>query len=266
MPARDFVGTTTEELAERTAVARQRFEALIRAVGPEVAVGDWTSREVLVHVVNVLNRYNEFAPDRLAAVPRGVDEINRRELEALADRPVAALLDELGTESEAFDARWGPAQGIPLDAPFPFHGGATIDFQSGLTNLLGEYVIHGLDVARAAGRDWPIDERDGALLCGFATQILPAYVRATNPHTISLRFDLDGVAPWLLAVDGNAAAVRAPRADDRPDVVMAGDPVAAALVVYGRIGEADLDAAGLAVVGGGRPDAVSLMFNLFEEP
>ncbi|MCU0268413.1 MAG: hypothetical protein MUF83_07170 [Acidimicrobiales bacterium] len=266
MPAQDFVATSAEELAGRTAGARQRFAALLRSVGPDLVVGGWASRDVLVHVVNVVNRYNEFAPERLADAPRGVDEINRRELEAFDDRPIEALLDVLDAEMEAFDGRWGPTQGLPLDAPLPFHGGATIDVQSGLTNLLAEYLVHGFDVARAAGRDWVIDERDGALLCGFATQILPSYLRATNTHTVSLCFELDGVEPWLLAADGPRVDLRPPNAADEPDVVVAGSPVAAALVFYGRATAPQLEDLDLRAVDGARPELLALVFDLFERP
>ncbi|MCU0269395.1 MAG: hypothetical protein MUF83_12205 [Acidimicrobiales bacterium] len=142
----------------------------------------------------------------------------------------------------------------------------TVDVRSGLTNLLAEYLVHGLDVARGAGRGWVVDGRDGALLCGFATQILPAYVRATNPHVVSLCFELDGVAPWLLAVDGLRVDLRPPNSDDEPDVVVAGSPVATASVLDGRTTATPLEDLGLRVAGGTRPELLPLVFDLFEEP
>jgi hypothetical protein len=165
-----------------------------------------------------------------------------------------------------FRDRWGATSGIPLDMQLPFHGGATIDLQSGLTNLLGEYLVHGLDVARAAGRDWSVAPRDGALLVAFGTQILPAYVRGSNPNAVTIRFDLDGVAPLVFALDGPALVVRASRPDDDPDVVLAGSATGAALLFYARASTDELDAIGLRVAGGRRPELVSLMSELFEEP
>lgn len=266
MAAGEYVTTSAAELAERIDAAAHRFAGLASEVGPDRVVGTWTSAEVVAHLVTVVNRYNEFDPSRLAAAPRGVDEINRRELEALTAAPMGSLLSELDAGMEQFRDRWGPAQGIALDAPFPFHGGATIDFQSGMTNLVGEFLVHGWDVAHAVGREWAIDERDGALLFAFGTQILPAYLRPSNPWTLGLRFDLDGVAPLVFDVAGPTLVVRAPRPDDDPDVVFAGPAAAAVLWFYARVPVDEPDATALQVVGGRRPELVSVITELFEEP
>ena len=160
MAAGEYVTTSTEELAERIDVAARRFADLAGEVGPDRVVGTWTSGEVVAHLVNVVNRYNEFNRSRLASAPRGVDEVNRRELEAFTDAPMESLLSELDRGMEQFRERWGPARGITLDTPFPFHGGATIDFQSGMTNLVGEFLVHGWDVAPRRGSGGSIDEHE----------------------------------------------------------------------------------------------------------
>lgn len=266
MPAEEYVSTTTDELAQRIEVAYERFVALARGVGADLRVGEWTSGEVVGHLVTVVNRYNDFDTARLAEAPRGVDEVNRRELSALGAVPMPTLLADLAAEMARFRPRWGAASDLPLDTPLPFHGGSTIDAQSALTNLMGEYLIHGLDIARAAGRGWPIDPRDGALLLAFGTQLLPAYVRPGNTRSALIEFDLDGVAPLVFDVAGPTLAVRAPRPDDEPHVVVTGDPTGVALLFYARASADELDAIGLRVVGGRRPELVSLMSEVFEEP
>lgn len=262
-----LITTTASELAERTDLAYEQFVALLADTTATLAVdGSWSAVEVAGHLLNVVNRYVEFAPGRLADDPRGVDVINEHELATLAGRAMADVLDDLADEMGRFRATWGPHTGLPLDLDFPFHGGGTIDLQAGLTNLMGEYLVHGLDVARAARVDWPIDDRDGALLIAFGAKILPAYVRATNTERLHLRLDLEGLDPWVLDVDGADATSRTPEPDDDPDVCLRGPATPMALLLYGRL---DLDGAlahGLEVCGGTRPERAALLPDLFEKP
>lgn len=262
-----IVTTTPTELAERTDLAYERFVTLLADTPGTLAVdGSWTAVEVAGHLLNVVNRYVDFSPDRLADAPRGVDVINEDELATLAGRPMSEVLADLATEMGRFRANWGPQTGLPLDLEIPFHGGGKIDLQSGLTNLMGEYLVHGLDVARAAGVDWPIDDRDGALLAAFTARLLPAYVRATNTERLHVRLDLDGLHPWVLEVEGPAATSRTPQVDDKPDVCLCGPATPVALLLYGRL---DLDGAlahGVEVCGGSHPERATLVPELFEEP
>lgn len=262
-----LVTTTPTELAERTDLAYERFAALLAATPDTLGVdGAWTAVQVAGHLLNVVNRYVDFSPDRLADAPRGVDVINEDELTTLAGRPMSEVLADLATEMGRFRANWGPQTGLPLDLELPFHGGGTIDLQAGLTNLMGEYLVHGLDVARAAGVDWPIDDRDGALLAAFAARLLPRYVRATNTEGLHVRLDLDGLHPWVLEVEGPAAMSRTPQADDQPDVCLRGPATPVALLFYRRL---DLDEAlthGVEVCGGSHPERAALLTDLFEAP
>jgi hypothetical protein len=258
MRSSDFVATSTEELHDRIDAAHHRFVALVGSVAEPGAVDAeaWSTHDVVAHVVNVVNRYNEFDPSRLAPDPRGVDVVNARELALLADRPTVDLIGDLADEMQTFRDKWGPKAGISLDTPLPFHGGASIDFQSGLTNLLGELLMHGLDVARTSNVPWEIDDRDGALLCAFGTQILPYYVRSTNEHDLVVQFELDGVSPWTLDVRGAHADVRPRQHDERSDIVVRGPALPVALLFYARA----------TVAGGEHPERLARLGELFEAP
>ncbi len=267
MSASDYVTTTAEELGGRIDAAHRRFATLARAVPGDQPIGDaWTSRGVVGHVINVVNRYTAFDPSRLADTARGVDAINQREMEALADRSVEELLAMLDEEMQRFQEQWGPQVGLPLDLPIPFHGGATIDLQSGLTNLIGEFSVHGLDVAVASDVPWSIEDRDAELLCAFATQILPAYVRPANAERAVLHFDIPGVAPWALEVDGPSGTSRHPQPGETPDLVLAGPAESIALLFYQRVDMAEALARGVRVAGGARPELAQSFTSLFEEP
>ncbi len=267
MPASDFVKTTYPELEARIDAAYDRFTDLVGRVAQDQPVGPtWTARDVVAHVLCVVNRYTAFEPGRLAETPRGVDAINQRELEEHVGRSTTELLEVLADEMARFRGQWGAGSGLPLDLALPFHGSTTIDLQSGLTNLIGEYLLHGRDVAEASTVPWAIDDRDGALLCGFATQLLPSYVRAANDVRLSLRFDLDGVAPWVLDVDGPTATSRPADTADEPDVQLCGPATPAALLFYSRLDLGEAHRLGLRVVGGAHPDDADRITELFEAP
>jgi uncharacterized protein (TIGR03083 family) len=266
MSTNDFLTTTSAHVHERIDEAHRRFAGLVADVDPDLAVGGWTVAQVAGHLVNVTNRYNDFAPSRLASDPRGVDVINDQELEPLVGADVADLLARLDEELERFRSAWGPGAGLPLDMPIPFHGGGKIDVQSALTNMMGELLIHGFDVAAAADRPWPIDEGDGALLVAFASQILPAYVRASNEEHLVLHIEVPGVEPWALEVDGRSATSRPPSGDDRPAVRLEGSAAAMALVFYGRIDAEEASQRGLRATAGWSSAGAALIPALFEAP
>lgn len=267
MAASEFVTTDHQELAQRIDAAHHRAADLLGRVDEAMPIGDeWAARDVLAHLVCVVNRYNEFDPNRLAATPRGVDGVNRRELGELHGCALVELLDRLDAEMAAFHDRWGPAEGLPLSTELPFHGGGTIDLQSGQANLLGEFLVHGLDVSRCAGSDWDIAPRDGTLLCGLATQLLPSYVRADHCATLSVRFDLDGMEPWVLDVRGPVATSRRPDDAASFDVHLRGPATPVALMFYGRQDLAEAVDHGLVVSGGRRPELAGRIAEVFERP
>jgi uncharacterized protein (TIGR03083 family) len=259
----DIIDATVDELHARIALAHDRFARALAAAPADLQVGRWTAADVGAHVVTVINRYTAFRPDRLANSPRGVDEINDRELEALRGQPPDALIATLADEMQRFHQQWGTDLVFPLDMPIPFHAG-TIDVQAGLTNALGELLIHGRDLAIASGGEWPIEDRDAALLCGLGALILPAYVRATNRATLDVGVQVDGVTPWRLVIDGpNAESVLD---DDGPaDFVLEGRAEGLALLAYGRADWRAAQDLGLRA-SGPIPELADALTRLFEEP
>lgn len=77
------------------------------------------------------------------------------------------------------------------DREFPFHGGVVTTMTPALRILLGEYVIHGYDVARAVGQPWTIPDDEAFLL--VPGQLMGAWVRPdAAEETYELRL---GAAP-----------------------------------------------------------------------
>jgi hypothetical protein len=236
----EFVTTTGEELLARIAVAHARFADAAAAAPPDLAVdGAWGVRDVVAHLVNVIDRYVAYRPERISSTARGVDDINARELDELAGVGTVELLDQLTAQLDVLALRWGV---VPLDQQVPFHGGTTIDVQAVLTNAMGEFLVHGLDIANARGKEWLIDDRDGDLLLGFGTQILPCYVKPTNVGSVCARIEVAGCPPWLMAVDGATCASHLANVDDAFDVVLGGRASDIVLAFYGRVVPDEADA------------------------
>jgi hypothetical protein len=258
MPTSDIVTTTAVELADRIGAAHRDFEALVESVDNGVVANGWSARDTAAHLLTVINRYNEFSPDRLAADPRGVDSINAVEMAAWASASTGECLDQLRCEIATFDQRWGAASGIPLDFPFPFHGGATIDYQAAMTNALAEFVMHGYDLATAAGVPWPVHARDAELFCGFGSQILPAYVRAGFAGTAAIEVRVSGMLPWVLHVDGPVRRSALLHANDAPTMTVEADPATFILAAYGRLDATAAASRGMRI-GGSTPIAFDLL-------
>jgi uncharacterized protein (TIGR03083 family) len=88
---------------------------------------------------------------------------------------------------------------LPAIHPVPFFGGVTIELAAQSAILLGEFVIHGLDVARSIGHPWPIDPARARLIVAAVTALLPRYVDRANAGgltaTYQVRFDRGAAMP-----------------------------------------------------------------------
>lgn len=217
---------------DREQAAYERTVQLFRAVSPDIAVSDgtWTSRDVLAHLVNVARRYTSMP--RLADTPRGVDAINAEELAELADTSVEELLGHYGDAFARYREVWvamGP------EHEWPFHGGGRMPTARLRTNWLGEMLLHGYDVAAAAGVDWPVDDADASDLLAFLREIVPVYGRSGEP--VSVTWAPDGALPWTLAVTPDGA--RAEDAGGPSDAVVGGSAWTTVLVLYQRLTPAE---------------------------
>jgi hypothetical protein len=72
--------------------------------------------------------------------------------------PVPELADEIQEQLPEVQTYF---DSVDLDRPaFPFHRYAVVTGFTSQTNLLGELVLHGEDIARAVKAPWKLDERD----------------------------------------------------------------------------------------------------------
>ena len=116
--------------------------------------------------------------------------------------------------------------------------------------------MHGHDVARAAGRRWPIEARDALLVLNANLQVAAGVVSAaaTREMTATFEFRVKGGRPHTLVIDrGAASMVESAQVAGRPDVIVAGPPAPFLLNLYGRLSAPRAALRGVGIRGGRRP-------------
>lgn len=253
--------TAAEVVAQLRSSAR-RFARLIGQVTDAGATSrhlpDWTAREIVGHVTVLPAYYLEIARGTALLI----DDATRmaaRNLENLA-RVDGLTLDQCAERIvSGIDAFCDVVEADPA---------ATVDFQAGSRPTLvqvaaiavGEYEVHGLDLAAAMGARWAIG-KPAAAMCVSAA--LPAAgAQWTDPaasagHSGSYRIKLRGGLGFirLAFVDGRPSIHGSPdpAADERASTLISADPVALLLVFYRRRSQWAAIATGQMLSYGSRP-------------
>ncbi len=239
-------GTTHDTIpaAAALAAAAERTAQLMREVtNPAAPVPglSWTAAELAAHMVADLRTYTGVvagqgpvaAPGTASAAELGTAE-NRRQLDEYPERNLDRLAAELTRAMPAFIAAAGTApSGAQVGSPI----GVAMTPATVAAIVLGEQLIHGLDLARAAGRPWPIAAADARLVIPGAVQMLPPYLHREQARGLQARYELrfGGDLRYSLVIDDGTATVGP--ATGRADCVITADPVAFLLVGYGRISQ-----------------------------
>src|ERR1700759_1825633 len=230
--------------ALRGAVARSAD--LWRAVGRPDAPAPgltWTAAETAAHVVGDLRDYTKALTrhangymthaNRLTGSPSALSaEVNARHLEEVPERNLHRLADMLEVSADAY---LNAAATADTTAEIATPNGLVIGPATMAALLLGEQLIHGLDIARTARVPWPIAKADALLVFPGALTVMPQYLRPGRTAGVHISFELRmrGGPSYRMAVDNGTAVITA--AGERADCVITADPVAFLLLGYGRI-------------------------------
>ena len=193
----------------------------------------WTLGETSLHVAGGPARYADFARGRALPEP-AID---------LGQSPGSAWTTTRSEHPACWPGGWRPAPAAYLAEtaelaathPVPFFGGLTIELAAQSAILLGEFVVHGDDVARSIGRPWPIEAAHARLIIAGVTAVLPRYVDRERSAGLSATYQvhLRGGPSFQVRFDRGTATVGPPdpgAADCRLTV----DPVTFLLVAYWR--------------------------------
>lgn len=224
-----------------------RTTALLRRVDDAAAPVPgltWTVAETAAHMAGelrdyalALNRHTAGymthanrpteTPSRMSAV------VNARQLTEVPERDASRLAVVLEEASSAYLAAVAAAD---ESAAIPTANGLVLSPSTMTSLLLGEQVVHGLDIARAARTPWDIDPCDALLIIPGVLSVAPEYLRPSAAAArVSFELRICGANHYRMAVDRGTAVVTA--AGAKPDCVITADPVAFLLLGYGRISQ-----------------------------
>jgi uncharacterized protein (TIGR03083 family) len=230
---------TTERLAPALRASSHRVIDLVGSTS-DVAVTvpatpRWTVLQTLAHLVTVTPRFaaGPEGAGTWADEPPDLAGINDRELSALGELAVADLQVRLHDAVEDVIRRVGR---FGNEAPtYRYHGGAIVEADRALGILLGEFLIHGADIAAAVRRPFPVPEDEAALAIDGVVRIASGWVDpiAARGHTATYEIRIRGGGTYVLAFRDGALEVRdgsAARADCR----ISANPAAFLPVLYRR--------------------------------
>lgn len=244
--------------------AARRTSTLLRTVAdPSTPVPlAWTVAETAAHLVEAARGYTGFitgerdghadmalAPDAASPGERGAI-MNARLLENVSDTNLSRLADEVIGEVDRLIASF---ERRTPEEPIPTWIGVPMTVPTIAAALLGEQIIHGLDIARAVGVPWPISQEDALLVLAGAMAAARSYVdrhRAAGLH-IDYELRFRGGPRYRFSIDDGTAAIGPP--GGKVDCWISADPVAFLLVTYGRTGPWGPTMRGRIIAGGRKP-------------
>ncbi|HZQ30989.1 MAG TPA: hypothetical protein VFB19_04575 [Mycobacterium sp.] len=241
-PADDTRRAHADALVAFRAAVERSAELWRRTPAPNAPVPGltWSAAQTAAHMVGDLTEYTEgLEGHSVAAVGSGSPSkrsaaANARHLEMVGERDMRRLADTLEEQAVRY-----------IDAASNVDEGTSIHTANGLVLtppimtclLLGEQLVHGLDIARAGRARWCISRADALLVIPGVLTVAPQYVHPTRSANESVSFELRirGGGRYRLAVHHGTAEITA--AGEKADCVISADPVAFLLVGYGRIAQ-----------------------------
>lgn len=255
-----------------------RVTTLLRSVQDTTApaVGDWNLGDVAMHLSQAwvivpalarrdLSRVYEVLPNRAGVAGESVisdvwdlGAMTMEGVQADPERDPRVLADRIEERAEEF---FRECEGRAAGEQHPWLvEGTTVGLATLTCHLLNETMMHGADVARAAGRSWPVDPHRAALvILGFLlptmAQLGPrALVDQARAAGVRATYDvrLRGGGSAYFVFDDGAVRIEEP-SGRRVDCHILADPAALLYVMWGRQNQWKAIAKGQLLAWGRRP-------------
>jgi len=255
-----------------------RLTTMLRTIpaSTSTVLGEWNPTEVAMHLSQAwtvvpgmarrdLSRALEVLPG-MAATASGsliahigeLADMTKLGVGSDPERDLGVLADRIDERAAEFFAA---SSGAPPDEQVAWLvEGSTVSRRTLTCHLLNETIVHGYDIARAAGVPWTIERSHAAMvLAGFIIPVL----QSLDPHAmvdqakaagLQVTYDvrLRGGARFYFVFDDGALQI-VPPAGRRVDCRLSVDPVAMLLVGWGRRSQWPAIAKGQIVAWGRRP-------------
>ncbi len=256
----------------------RRVTTLMRSItDPGVpAVGQWNIAEVAMHLSQNwmlvpgmarqdLSRYKavvpgivEVAGDSMISDMRDNADMNDRALKSDAERGLVVLADRIEERAQEYFAE---CAGHSPDEQRPWTvEGTTLPLSALTCNLLNETIMHGYDIAKAAGRKWRINPAHAAMV---VQQFFIPVIQTCEPGTfvnaeqaaglqVSYQVHLRGGGRINFVFDDGSLRVEQPSAR-RVDCHILADPAAFFMVFWQRQSQWNAIAMGQLMAWGRKP-------------
>jgi hypothetical protein len=256
-----------------------RSAQLWRSVGDPAAPVPgltWTAGQTAAHVVGDMREYTEALTrhvngDHAAiAIPDGSParvrtEVNDRHLIDVSERDLRRLADML-EETAASYLAVASAIDTSQHVAILTADGLVLEPAAMTCLLLGEQLVHGLDIARAAHRSWSISRDDALLVIPAVLALAPKYLRPSRTKDLDISFELRmrGARRYRMAVTDGTGVVTV--AGEKADCVITADPVTFLLIGFGRVSQLTQILRGKLRAGGRKPWLAAKFGTLLASP
>ncbi|MGE5288311.1 MAG: maleylpyruvate isomerase N-terminal domain-containing protein [Micromonosporaceae bacterium] len=198
------------------------------------AIGTWSIGETAQHVAAGPGYFLAAARGEAELVALGnVDADNAQELAKDPQRDPRVLADRFDEGIRALVSYARAVHGDPLVEPFT---GVKVPLSCLLAIELDEVLVHGFDIARAAGLAWRIEPAHALLTHEGIMALMPFLLdkeRAAGVR-MSLELRIRGMASQVLTIGDGVLRVQA-SAGQPVDCRMSVDPVVYLLLIWNRI-------------------------------
>jgi hypothetical protein len=273
--ARRVATRTRTALADAVARSAQQWRSVADSSAPVPGL-TWTVGQTAAHMVADMREYTEALTRHLnndhAAldIPTGPPArvrtaVNDRHLVDVAERDPRRLADRL-EETAATYLAVASAVGTPEGVAILTADGLVLDPALMTCLLLGEQLVHGLDIARAAHQPWSIAADDALLVIPAMLSLAPQYLRRSRTKKLRVSFEIRMRGGWRyrMAITDGTAVVTA--AGEKADCVITADPVAFLLVGFGRVPQLTQLVRGKLRAGGRKPWLAAKFGTLLASP
>jgi uncharacterized protein (TIGR03083 family) len=241
----------------------RRVTTLLRSIDDPLppAVGQWNLGEVAMHLSQVWAGLPNLAGGAGDSPLRSLWDLGDRTIRSVQsdpERDLRVLADRIETRAQEY---FSACVGADPQAPRPWLvQGFTVDQSMSTYHLLNETVVHGYDIARAAGRRWRIDPAHAAMVVGrfiipvFQALDARAMVDADGAAGLQATYDLRirGGDRFHFVFNDGALSIEdpSPRA---VDCHISADPVAFLMVAWARQSQWTAIATGKLLAWGRKP-------------
>lgn len=262
-------------LADAVARSAQLWRSMANSIAPVPGLA-WTAGQTAAHVVGDMREYTEALTrhvngDQAAFnIPHGSPAwvrtlVNDQHLIHVSERDLHRLADMLEETAANYLAVASAVDASECVAILTADG-LVLEPAVMTCLLLGEQLVHGLDIARAAHRPWSIDSDDALLVIPAVLSLAPKYLRPSRTKDLNVSFELRmrGGCRYRMAIADGTGVVTA--AGEKADCVITADPVTFLLLGMGRVPQLPQLLRGRLRAGGRKPWLAAKFGTLLASP